>query len=134
MCGIINNAILEWKAWWAWIHWTIFFWLFLLFIYLFIFCSYLSNMGNKKGNTTRLKSVWFQWTYFQNMFQRYQWLELLSAAEKANCIWIICTALARLAKVWMTARSIGSTLNNVHSNYFSKQKWQKPSLDVTKKH
>lgn len=101
--------------------------------YLFIFCSYLSNMGNKKGNTTRLKSVWIQWTYFQNMFQRYQWLELLSAAEKADCIWTICTTLARLQKVWMTARSIGSTLNNVHSNYFSKQKWQKPSLDVTKK-
>jgi len=45
---------------------------FIYFLFFIFFCSYSSNMGNKKGNTTRLKSVWIQWTYFQNMFQKYQ--------------------------------------------------------------
>ena len=96
------------------------------------FFFFSSNMGNKKGNTTRLKSVWIQWTYFQNMFRKYQGIKLLSVAEKADCIWTIWTTLARLVEAWMTVRSIGSTLNNVHSNYFFKQIWQKPSRDVTK--
>ena len=54
--------------------------------YSFFFFFFSSNMGNKKGNTTRLKSVWIQWTYFQNMFQKYQGIKLLSVAEKADCI------------------------------------------------
>ena len=57
---------------------------FLIIPFFFFFFS--SNMGNKKGNTTRLKSVWIQWTYFQNMFQKYQGIKLLSVAEKADCI------------------------------------------------